>query len=108
VRAKNRDHCAFVAALPCLICGRAGVHVAHVRYAEPRAGKPITGIGTKPSDVFTVPLCPEHHAQQHKGAERAFWSHHAIDPIFVALALYGASGNMEAGEQIVRHAYFHS
>ena len=108
MRQKAGAHLAFIRSLPCVVCGRSGVEAAHVRFTELRAAKPITGMGIKPDDSWTLPLCPEHHREQHKGNERAFYVAHGIDPIFVALALWRATGDNEAGEQIVRHAYFHS
>lgn len=63
-------------------------------------------MGEKPSDCWTVPLCPNCHTDgpdaQHKGNERAFWNHRKIDVLLVALLLYAHSGDVEAGTSIVR------
>jgi hypothetical protein len=108
MRKKSNGHLAYLRSLPCAVCGRAGSQAAHVRYSDPRAGKPITGIGVRPNDAFAVPLCPACHADQHKHGERSWWGQKNIDPIFIALALWQASGDREASEQILRHAYFNS
>jgi hypothetical protein len=48
VRERDRDHLRFVAAQPCLVCGRTPSDAHHLRFAEHRA------IGRKVSDRFTV------------------------------------------------------
>lgn len=102
-REKDEGHLKFVQSLPCCVClDNTSTEAAHVRYAEPRAGKRHTGMGEKPADRFTVPLCNEHHREQHSGNERAFWAGKEIDPIMLSLALYGVTGNHEAGEQAIR------
>ena len=85
----------MVSQLPCLVCKRPGPsEVAHVRYAAPDHGKPPTGLGAKPSDVWTVPLCAWCHRDgpdaQHKSGERAWWARKGIDPVAVAKALRAA------------------
>jgi len=53
-RLRSKDHLAFVAKQPCLVCGRRPAHAHHLRFAQPRA------MGLKVSDEFTVPLCAGH------------------------------------------------
>lgn len=103
---KSPSHREFIRCLPCVVCRNdVTTECAHVRFADPRAAKEITGIGTKPSDVFTVPLCWDHHREQHAvGDERKFWRSVGIDPIFISLALWRISGDHEAGCQIITHA----
>jgi len=64
------------------------------------------GAGEKPDDKWTVPLSPEMHTDgpnaQHKSNERAWWEKQGIDPVAVAAALYCSSGDIEAGEEIIR------
>jgi hypothetical protein len=96
---RSEKHRGFIRQLPCLVCGNSiSTEAAHVRYAEPRAAKPITGIGIKPDDTFIVPLCGDCHREQHDVGERKFWSE--IDPVYVALALTRISGDHEAGSLI--------
>lgn len=97
------DHLAFIRTLPCVVCGDdVTVEAAHVRMQDPSVAKPMTGIGTKPDDRFTVPLCGLHHRDQHLNNERAWWETQGIDPVKKALALYSVSGDYERGEQIAR------
>ena len=101
-REKNGSHLAFLRTLPCVRCANPiSSEAAHIRFGEPRAGKRPTGLGERPSDAWAVPMCGECHRLQHGGGEREFWRGSGIDPIFVALALYRASGDHEAGEQII-------
>jgi len=54
-RLRDKEHLKFVAAQPCLVCGRQPCDPHHLRFAQPRA------MGLKVSDEFTVPLCRGHH-----------------------------------------------
>ena len=102
-RIKSDVHLARIRNLPCTICGGIGTEAAHVRFADPRVAKPITGMGIKPSDSFVVPLCNRHHREQHDlGDERKFWSLYDLDPILIALALYQAPDH-ETAERIVNY-----
>ena len=40
----------YIADKPCLICGGIDVQAAHIRYTG-------AGMGQKPCDIFTTPLC---------------------------------------------------
>ena len=65
-------HLAFIRGHDCLIRHRTGhwcdgkVEAAHVRRGTDG------GVGIKPSDIWTVPLCSIAHAQQHRIGERGF------------------------------------
>lgn len=101
-RVKDNAHLEAIRQLPCINpqCRRdpAGI-AAHVRFACVEAGKPITGMQTKPDDAWTLPLCQMCHADapdaQHKGAEEAFYQRIGIDPLKACKALYAASPNVE-------------
>jgi hypothetical protein len=70
--------------------------------SDARIGKVNPGVGQKPHDFFTLPLCGKHHREQHATAERAFWeSCGNIDPIPLALAIYAVSGDAEEAERII-------
>ena len=87
-RHRDRAHLKFVAAQPCLICGRAPSDAHHLRFAQPRA------LGKKVSDEFTVPLCRTHHRQlHHSGNEVRWWSamDGDIDPLEIARGLWEQS-----------------
>ena len=53
------------------------IQVAHVRLGSG------AGMGEKPDDWRTVPLCAAHHTRQHEVGERTFWAgidvEHLID-----------------------------
>src|SRR5205085_7203118 len=97
-RRRDKDHLAFVAAQPCLVCGRQPCDAHHLRFAQPRA------LGRKVSDEFTVPLCRLHHRALHaRGDEQAWWASVQIDPALVAQQLWdqtrGAIRNPLAPEE---------
>jgi Rad52/22 family double-strand break repair protein len=82
-RMRNREHLRFVAALPCLVCGRTPGHAHHIRFAQPRA------LGAKPGDQWVVPLCNTHHRALHDaGDEQACWQEAKIDPLAEAERLW--------------------
>lgn len=105
-REENPAYLAWVRTLPCLICARPGSDPAHIRAAAPQYAKRYTGKGEKPSDKWAVPLCRDHHREQHATNELAFWLRYGIDPFATAVALYaswpGASRPKRERRQIVR------
>ncbi len=105
-RVKEGDHLKFIRALPCLVCGAFPVEAAHIRMASSIAAKRETGLQEKPSDCWTVPLCAKCHRTgseaQHNMGEYEFWQKHRIPPIFVALALWQATGDYDRGFQIIK------
>lgn len=62
-------HLAYIRSLPCIFCGAPPPSQA----AHFRAG--VTGMGTKPHDFYTFPMCARHHQEQtgHKQGELAWW-----------------------------------
>jgi len=57
--ADKRKWFAFVASLPCMVCGANEVQVAH--YCGMSGHKLGRGMGKKAHDLMTIPLCREHH-----------------------------------------------
>jgi hypothetical protein len=83
VRERDRHHLRFVAAQPCLVCGRSPTDAHHIKFAQ------LPAMGRKVSDRFTVPICRLHHSELHRrGNERAWWQTHAIDPLPIAASLW--------------------
>jgi hypothetical protein len=83
VRDRDRAHLKFVAAQPCLVCGRTPSDPHHIKFAEQRA------LARKVSDRFTVPICRLHHRELHRRCnERAWWDSQGIDPLSVAAKLW--------------------
>lgn len=107
-RVRDTAFMGFVAGLPCIACmvrgvHKRGVHVAHLRGGSREHDKRPTGMGEKPSDRWTTPLCPFHHIQggkrsQHHfpGGEEAFWAAICINPFDLCQALNAA---FDAGAQ---------
>jgi hypothetical protein len=62
------------------------------------------GVGMKPGDRYTVPLCTACHAKQHRVGELSFWSALSIDPLNVAFRLWIVSTDLKAGERTVFRA----
>lgn len=89
---RNATHLSFVRGLPCCVCAKAPrSEAAHIRAGTDG------GMGTKPSDRFTVPMCPDCHRRQHQVGELAFWAGHGVDPTGLAEHLWTHSGDLSAG-----------
>jgi hypothetical protein len=86
IRLRDREHCKFVAAQPCVVCGRTPSEAHHIRFAQPRA------LNRKVSDEYTVPVCRLHHRELHRyGDEASWWAGVNIDPLSIALELWKLS-----------------
>ena len=98
-RIRDGEHLEYVAALPCLVCGRLPSQAHHLRFAQPRA------LGSKVSDEWVLPLCNLHHRALHDcGAEETWWKAHNIDAISEAKRLWGArqaSANPPSESEVV-------
>jgi ERF superfamily len=82
-RERDREHLKFVAAQPCLVCGRTPSDAHHIKFVEQRA------MGRKVSDRFTVPVCRLHHRELHRrGNEQAWWDGRGIEPLSTAATLW--------------------
>ena len=118
-RTIDERHLGLVRQLQCLACGAEPAEAAHIRYGDLLRGKPITGIGIRPDDKWTVPLCPRCHRlgpdSQHGCGERSWWEAHRIDPLDVAARLYELSArgrnegladgqNLQAMRTLIRRA----
>lgn len=79
---------AYVRTQPCMICARPGSDAAHIRTGSLVNKKPHTGFGEKPDDKWALPLCRDHHREQHSMNERAFWRRYGINPFLAAIRLY--------------------
>ena len=87
---RDRDHLRFVAAQPCLVCGRTPSDPHHIKFAEQRA------MARKVSDRFAVPICRLHHRELHRrGNERAWWQQHGIDPLGAAARFWARTHAIE-------------
>jgi len=93
---RSRKHLMYVASKPCVICAGIYVQSAHIRYSG-------AGMGMKPCDVFTVPLCIEHHREQHTKNEKMFWILYAINPIARAIGLALESPDKKVRERVYEY-----
>jgi hypothetical protein len=90
IRLRDKDHCKYIAAQPCVICGRKPAETHHLRFAQPR------GLGRKVSDEYTVPLCRLHHRELHRdGDEPSWWAGANVDPLPIALQLWRRSRSLQ-------------
>ena len=106
-RRHDNAHLDFIRSLPCIRCGNdIETEACHIRMADARIAKPITGIGIRPDDRFVLPMCGKHHREQHAaGNERQFWQvTSGLDPIIYALALHSVTGDFRAGTEIIQAA----
>jgi len=71
--------------MPCCICGRPNVEAAHIRASSLDDGKAPTGMAEKSDDRWALPLCHDHHVEQHSMNEREWWASYHIDPVKLAL-----------------------
>lgn len=96
----RRSHRQFVAGLPCLSCGRTATTEQPNECAHVRMGTD-GGMGLKPSDRYTCPLCHTCHARQHQIGEPTFWAELGVDPTDAALRLWTVSGDHEQGLRLI-------
>ncbi len=64
---RDRKYLDSLRELKCVICRKSPCDPAHVRYGS--GG----GMGLKPGDDCALPLCHEHHMEQHRIGEIIFW-----------------------------------
>jgi hypothetical protein len=83
---RSPAHRAWVRGFACSVpgCQLRPIECAHVRRAF------NSGMGTKPSDAFTVSLCRDHHMESHMG-EQTFEAKHGLDLLSLAEKFYRAS-----------------
>lgn len=101
-RIHDDGHLALVRKCPCLSCGMdpAGV-AAHVRASSATHGKPNPGMGVKPDDKWTLPLCNECHDRQHQIGELPFWYELGLSPVHECERLYRVTGSLEAMRDVI-------
>ena len=108
-RIHNEAHLKAIRQCNCLVCGTSSPsEAAHIRYSAMRYGKFHTGMGQKPDDKWTVPLCARCHrvgdetiTAQHQMSERKFWKGHGVDPIEIAAELYACGYHVTRMQDIV-------
>lgn len=90
-RGHDAEHLEAIRQCPCISCGHDPCgEAAHVRLGS------HAGIGRKPDDRRTTPLCHGCHMDQHAIGELTFWTSLGIAPLAFAGTLYRLSPNVEA------------
>lgn len=77
----RRRHCA------CQGCLNTEIVQAHIRCDLPHDAEK-GGTGIKSGDRWSIPLCNEHHMEQHRIGERAFYEKYKIIALDLATALW--------------------
>lgn len=106
-RWRSLAHCAWIRGFACCVCGSAtNIEAAHVRLGSK------CGMGQKPDDWRTVPLCSGAHSNkdgllgchnsQHICGEQTFWTSVAIDPEALIAEFIKASPRRRQIEEIMR------
>ena len=78
-RVHDKAYLAHVRRQPCMLAGIAGetceghIDAAHLRYGNVKYGRRNPGMGRKPDDRWTLPLCRKHHTEQHAAGNEARW-----------------------------------
>lgn len=104
VRQLDPAHLALVRQCPCLVCGSLPSEAAHVRTPSAAHGKRACGMGSKPDDKWTLPLCHQHHMEQHQEGELTFYFRLNVSPVQLSQDLYRVSPDLDAMRRIVREA----
>jgi hypothetical protein len=102
-RVKDARHLAAIRELPCLVCGRSPSDAAHVRIGH-TAETRTQGMGRKPADDQAVPLCHQHHMEEHTGP-KTFWGRLGLDPVEIARELYQVSPDITAMKLVLMRVY---
>jgi len=87
-REENPQHRKWVRGFKCCVDnGECSLRIecAHVR------GGTDGGMGKKPSDKFTIPLCDTHHAEQHRIGEAPFAKRYGLNLLEIAARLWAQS-----------------
>lgn len=93
---RDAKHLKFVGGLPCLVCDSEPTDAHHIRKGSDG------GVGLKPSDSFTVPLCRAHHQDIHSKGEQTFFGKRLAAARHLSVALYCANGNTDKAFEAIR------
>ncbi len=83
-RKRDKKYLKWIRTLPCAAAGREIPCAGPIEAAHYRIGSK-SGTGIKPCDYRTIPLCHDHHAQQHFSGESTFWK--GVDPEIIIMKL---------------------
>ena len=101
-RVHDEKHLDFIRSLPCVSCGNdTATEAAHLRAGNLKYGKRETGMGEKPSDKWTLPVCSSCHREQHEGDESLFWAVRGVNPWVLAMTLHDISGDRDTAMEVL-------
>lgn len=85
---RDPRHLEFIRRQGCVVpgCWRGPVRAHHIRSAK------TSGVGLKPDDRDTVPMCDDHHHEGHDKGWRTFEARYAVDLTVEAAFFASASG----------------
>lgn len=92
---RSSRHLTFIRSLQCVKCQIHPCQAAHIRKGTG------AGVSMKPSDVYTVPLCPDCHHYQHQVGEVTFWGHKIDKVIELAKRLYAVTGKIPEAHKAI-------
>lgn len=99
----SKSHLTWIKTLPCLLCGRMADHPHHLLRGVDSLPK---GMGRTNPDRWAIPACWRCHEAIHGAADdEAFLAARGYSGRDVAFALWGVSGDTEAGLRIVLRAF---
>lgn len=103
-RQRDEPHLEAIRKVMCISCGiDPGGEAMHIRLT--RVGKPITGMGLKPSDRFTLPGCHDCHMTQHREGEVTYYEQLGIDPLRMAATLFALSPDIDKMRAAVLNSF---
>jgi hypothetical protein len=109
-RVEKPNHLAFIRKLVCVCCATGDMRVgflsseiqaAHIQGGSLPHGKEPAGGAQKSDDRWALPLCGEHHTEQHAMNEGAFWRRYQIDQFLLALVLWGLTGDTYRATEVI-------
>lgn len=105
-RKEDADYLDMIRKLPCLKCGDDPCgEAAHIRMASATHGKRPTGMGEKPDDKWTLPLCGGCHRLDkdalHKVGELPFFHALNLNPLLVCEQLQKVDRSPEAMRSVI-------
>ena len=73
---RNKEYLEFIRSKPCFICGQMPAVPHH-------EGLGLRGVGMKPPDLWTVPLCHACHTRRHNKGVKTFWGEMNIERVIL-------------------------
>ena len=75
---RSKKYLTFVREHPCIRCGKRETQAHHESFHN-------SGIGTKPSDSYAIPLCIQCHLERHSQGKQTFWDGFDVRNVIINL-----------------------